>query len=430
MGVSTAATLHTPGGLASLGQASSNQSVRTARASILIVDDVEANLLALEAVLYPLNCQLVRATSGNEALRHLLFHDFAVLLIDVLMPGLDGIATAGLIKNRPATRHVPIIFLTGLDTKAQDISQAYALGAVDYLVKPFDPDILRSKVAVFVELFLKRQELQVQTELAQKREREAIENRRLYETERGARAQAEEISRAREDIIAVVSHDLRNPMSSIVANAGLIKRKLAQGDTNAILARVETIERSVSRMDSLVNDLLDTARIQAGNLTVDMKNEDVTSLLQQIAEQFLPVLAAKAQLLDVVVHADVTRAKCDRERIFRVFSNLIGNASKFSADGETITVEASTRPGEILFAVTDRGCGISSDQQAHIFEPYWQASQQRRAGLGLGLAIVKGIIEAHGTRIWVESKVGAGSRFLFTLPSADGDDESNRAPPP
>jgi signal transduction histidine kinase len=128
-----------------------------------------------------------------------------------------------------------------------------------------------------------------------------------------------------------------------------------------------------------------------------------------------------------VVQADVTHAKCDRQRIFRVFSNLIGNASKFSPAGETIGVEASARPGEILFSVTDHGCGISSDQQVQIFEPYWQASQQRQLGLGLGLAIAKGIVEAHGTRIWVESQVGTGSRFLFTLPSVDGDEGS--APP-
>jgi signal transduction histidine kinase len=136
------------------------------------------------------------------------------------------------------------------------------------------------------------------------------------------------------------------------------------------------------------------------------------------------VLGTKQQVLEVVVHADVKHAKCDRERVFRVFSNLIGNASKFSPAGETIGVEASARPGEILFGVIDHGCGISSDQQAHIFEPYWQASQQRQIGLGLGLAIAKGIVEAHGTRIWVESQIGVGSRFLFTLPSADRDEGS------
>lgn len=386
--------------------------------SILIVDDVDANLVALEAVLEPLACNVVRASSGEEALKHILFQDFAVVLIDVMMPGLDGIATAGYIKNRPASRHLPIIFLTGLETRQQEIVLAYAKGAVDYLIKPFDPDILRSKVSVFVELFLKRRELQAQTELAQRREREAIENRRLYESERGARAQAEAAARAREDIIAVVSHDLRNPMSAITGSAALVKSDVAKGATESILRRVETIQRNVARMSGIVNDLLDTTRIQSGGLVVEPKKEEVAALLEQTADMLRPVLLAKQQMLEIKAEENLPAVFCDRERVLRIFSNLVGNASKFSPDGDTITVEASARPGEILFVVTDHGSGIEADQLPHIFEPYWQASQQRRQGLGLGLAIVKGIIEAHKSRIWVESRVGAGSRFLFTLPMA------------
>jgi signal transduction histidine kinase len=387
--------------------------------SILIVDDVEANLIALEAVLEPLACNVVRASSGQEALKHILFHDFAVVLIDVMMPGLDGIATAGYIKNRPASRHVPIIFLTGLETRQQEIVQAYAKGAVDYLIKPFDPDILR-KVAVFVELFLKRRELEAQTELAQRREREALENRRLYESERGARAQAEAAARAREDIIAVVSHDLRNPMSAITGNAALIKVDIAKGAPENVVRRVESIQRNVARMGGIVNDLLDTTRIQSGGLAVDLKREEVAVLLEQAVDMLRPVLLGKQQTLEIKAEENLPAASCDRERVLRVFSNLVGNASKFSPDGDTITIEASARPSEILFVVTDHGPGIAPDQLPHIFEPYWQASQERRQGLGLGLAIVKGIVEAHQSRIWVESRVGEGSRFFFTLPIATG----------
>jgi two-component system, sensor histidine kinase len=387
-------------------------------ASILIVDDIEANLLALEAVLDPLGCNVVRASSGEEALKHILFHDFAVVLIDVMMPGLDGIATAGFIKNRPATRHLPIIFLTGLETRQQEIIHAYAKGAVDYLIKPFDPDILRSKVSVFVELYLKRKELQTQTELAQRREREALENRRLYESERGARTQAEAIARAREDIIAVVSHDLRTPMGTINGSAAIIRQMLAKGETDGVLRRVDTIQRSVAGMQSIVDDLLDTTKIHSGRLAVEIKDEEVGAMLEQVADQHRPIFAPKRQSLEILVGETLPRVRCDKERMFRVFSNLLGNASKFSPDGGTITVEATARPEDILFTVADQGCGIAADQLPHIFEPYWQASQERKHGLGLGLAIVKGIIEAHGSRIWVESRAGAGSRFFFTLPSA------------
>ena len=138
--------------------------------NVLLVDDNEANLLTLEAVLQPLGCNLVRAGSGREALEQILLRDFAVVLLDVMMPDLDGLATARLIKNQPSRRHLPIMFLTARDTDPKEVSRAFALGAVAYMVKPFDPHILRSKVSVFVELYLRGQELQAQTALAQRRE--------------------------------------------------------------------------------------------------------------------------------------------------------------------------------------------------------------------------------------------------------------------
>jgi signal transduction histidine kinase len=396
------------------------------RPAVLIVDDVEANLLALEALLEPLRCNVVRARSGQEALRHLLLGEFAVVLMDVLMPGLDGIATAELIKSRAATRYIPLIFLTGVEARLDEIAKGYAHGAVDYLVKPVHPQILRSKVAVFLELFQQRRLLQVQTELAQMREREALENRRLYESERGARAQAEGVARAREDIVAVVSHDLRNPMSAIAVSAGMLRRTLGTGKTDNLLPSIDAIERSVGRMENLVKDLLDTARIQSGNLAVELQAEDAVSMVHRIAEQLRPVVSTKAQRLDVVLADSLPAVRCDRERIFQVFSNLVGNATKFSAEGSTITITAEAQTQEILFTVVDEGSGISSEHLPHIFDPYWQASQERKRGLGLGLAIVKGIIEAHGTRIWVKSQPGIGSHFCFTLPI----DETKVAPAP
>jgi signal transduction histidine kinase len=387
--------------------------------NVLLVDDNEANLVALEAVLEPLECNLVRATSEHEALRQLLFRDFAVLLLDLMMPDLDGLATAGLVKNRPATQHIPIIFLTGIDTQAKTMARAYAHGAVDYLIKPFDPDVLRSKVAVFIDLFQKAQELRVQTELARRSAHEAIANRRLYEEERGARAQAEEIARTREDAVAVVAHDLRNPMSAISANASLIASALEKGQTDGLLNRVETIQNGVARMNALIQDLLDSVRIQSGSLTVSLRVEHIASIVVQIVELLGPTLATKKQAFEVVLPERQLQATCDRERVFQVLSNLLGNASKFSPEGTTITVKATRESREVLVEVIDRGAGISHENLPHIFEPYWRASQQRQQGLGLGrlgLAIAKGIIDAHRGRLWAESRIGAGSRFLFTLP--------------
>ncbi|HMI85494.1 MAG TPA: hybrid sensor histidine kinase/response regulator [Polyangiaceae bacterium] len=388
-------------------------------ASVLLVDDKDANLLALEALLEPLGCNLVRADSGRAALRQLLFRDFAVILLDVMMPDLDGVATAALIKKRQATRHIPIIFLTGVDTQARIMSQAYAQGAVDYLVKPFDPGILRSKVAVFVELYRKSQELKAQTEIARQREVEAAESRLLYEEERSARAHAEEIARTRQEAVAVVSHDLRNPMNAISTSATLMAMAIEKGNTDGLLARVQTIQNAVSRMNALIRDLLDTTRIQSGGLTIHLLAEDLSVIVGQIVQLLTPILAAKKQTFEIALPEGGVFAAFDRERIFQVLSNLVGNASKFSPEGTAITIRATAATSEILVEVIDRGAGISSEHLPRIFEPYWRASQQRQTGLGLGLAIAKGIIDAHRCRIWVESRVGEGSRFCFTLPMPD-----------
>jgi signal transduction histidine kinase len=387
-------------------------------ATVLLVDDVAANLLALEAVLSPLGCDLVCAMSGEDALRELLRREVAVILIDVMMPGLDGLATAELIKNRASTRHVPIIFLTAGDAEGRNMARGYAVGAVDYLIKPFDPEVLRSKVAVFVELFLMNQELKHQTELARRREREALENRRLYESERGARTQAEAIARAREDAIAMVSHDLQNPMAAVGANIDLLVTRLEQGDSDGASNRVDAIRRGMDRMTSLVQDLLDTARIQSGNLTISANAEDLVSIVHQAAELLGPTLAMKRQPFELKLPSRSPAVRCDRERILQVFSNLLGNASKYSPEQSAITLEANVRAGDAMISVHDHGCGIAADQVPHIFEPYWQALSARSRGLGLGLAIAKGIVAAHGGRIWVDSESGIGSHFHFTIPLA------------
>jgi signal transduction histidine kinase len=384
--------------------------------SVLLVDDKDANLLALEAILEPLGCNLVRAESGRAALRHLMFSDFAVILLDVMMPDLDGVATAALIKKRQATRHIPIIFLTGVDIQAKIMADAYAQGAVDYLVKPFDPGILRSKVAVFVDLYRKSQELKTQTELAKQRELEAAESRRLYEEERIARAHAEDIARTRQEAVAVVSHDLRNPMNAIATSATLMSMAIEKGNTDGLLPRVQTIQNAVNRMNALIRDLLDTTRIQSGGLAINLQLEDFGVIVGQIAQLLGPTLNAKKQTFEITLPENGVRAACDRERIFQVLSNLVGNASKFGPEGSAIAIRVTPAPDEILVEVIDRGPGISAEHMQHIFEPYWRASPQRQTGLGLGLAIAKGIVDAHRSRLWVESRVGEGSRFCFTLP--------------
>ncbi len=388
------------------------------RVKVLMVDDHPANLLALEAVLEPLGLELVRAHSGEDALKLLLVQEVALILMDVQMSGMDGFETAALIKKHERFAYVPIIFLTAISRDAAHIFQGYAHGAVDYLLKPFEPEILRSKVSVFVELFRKERHIRRQSELLARREREAREQERAIEAERRGRVRAEAATQSREEVLAMVSHDLRNPLTAITASSGLLRQLLLDNEANRRARRqLEIIERSTARMKGLISDLLDLSRMERGQLPLESKPEDLADILRQAMELMQPVLGQRKQPLAFQGNAaSGCRVHCDRERIFQVFSNLLGNASKFSPEGSSIEVSASLNGGELQISVADRGAGISEEQLPRIFDRFWQAQPRNRAGTGLGLAIAKGIVEAHGGRIWAQSRVGEGSSFFFTLP--------------
>jgi len=245
---------------------------------------------------------------------------------------------------------------------------------------------------------------------------QALERANLYEAAQKARAEAESSRRTRENLLAVVSHDLRNPLSAIATTASL----LAKGDTArepaGRTARYgSNILRAAQRMDRLIVDLLDLAKIESGRLLIEREEHDVGSIVKDSVEILAPVVSGKGLSLTVDGPPCEVRIFCDRERILQVLSNLIGNALKFTGEGGTIGVSAREGEGETTFAVTDTGCGIASDQLPHIFDRYWQA-KSARDGIGLGLSIAKGIVEAHGGRIWAHSEIDHGTTFFFTLP--------------
>ncbi|HEX9295085.1 MAG TPA: hybrid sensor histidine kinase/response regulator [Polyangiaceae bacterium] len=371
-------------------------------AAILIVDDNPANLLALAAILEPLGHEIVSAHSGAEALRCALEREFAVALMDVQMPGMDGFQTTRLIKRHPAGRHLPIIFLTAIDRDTSHIFRGYEYGAVDYLVKPFEPHILRSKVSVFIELFIQRDQLRQQAE--------------LLHAERLARAQAEAKMMAREEILAIVSHDLGNPITAASTGAALLLRRgVATGD-EAVQKQSAMVQRALERMHRLVNDLLDASRIEGGRLALDQQTHEASDIVRQAIDVILPIATARTQQLTCSVPDRPISVTCDRDRIYQVLSNLLGNASKFTPEGGRISAMLVEHDGEVEFGVEDSGPGIGVEDVPHIFDRYWQAAGRKRMGLGLGLAIAKGIVLAHGGRIWVESQLGSGSTFRFTLP--------------
>jgi signal transduction histidine kinase len=244
-----------------------------------------------------------------------------------------------------------------------------------------------------------------------------ITERKRFEGERDqALLVAQRAVRAREDLLAIVSHDLRNPLAVIAYNAGALQKALSAGSTEGAAKRVAAMTRSAAEMTLLVNDLLDAAKIDAGKFSVQPQRNDVTALVGEAVEAIRPLAEQKSLRVEAEVAAGLPTVVCDYAAILRTLSNLLGNAVKFTSAGGVIRARAEPGGGEILFVVADTGCGIPEDAIPHVFDRYWQAEHSRRAGAGLGLHIAKGIVEAHGGWIRAESKIGEGSRFSFALP--------------
>ena len=243
--------------------------------------------------------------------------------------------------------------------------------------------------------------------------------KRTAASEQAARAEAEAAVLAREELLAIVSHDLRNPLSVIVTSASTLQRVTIEGKGGDRVQRSsQVILRSAERMDRLISDLLDLAQIHAGRLVVERKPHDLEELIREGVEMLRPLAAKKDLKLDGTTSAAL-RVFCDRERVLQVLSNLVGNAMKFTPEGGSILIEAKSAGHEAILFVRDTGQGISEDVLPRIFDRFWQAQKTIRAGIGLGLSIVKGLVDAHGGRLWVESKLGSGTTFFFTLPLAE-----------
>jgi PAS domain S-box-containing protein len=243
------------------------------------------------------------------------------------------------------------------------------------------------------------------------------ERARLLEAERAARAAAELALLARDEVLAVVSHDLRNPLSVIDMCAASLSDKLAAQDSGT-RNLVAMIESSTQWMNRLIEDLLDVARMEAGRLTLEREPRDLVLVISEATMMLEPLIAEKSLTLHEALPEYLPRVTVDARRVVQVLENLVSNAVKHTAPGGEIHISADSADGEVRIAVRDTGSGIPAENLPHLFDRFWQARGARRGGAGLGLAIAKGIVEAHGGRIWVESELGAGSTFSFSLPLA------------
>jgi signal transduction histidine kinase len=382
----------------------------TPAARILIVDDVAANRLTLAAVLEALGATLVEARSGEEALKATLQHDFAVILMDVQMPELDGFATVQLLRQREATRHTPIIFITAFGERPHSM-RGYQLGAFDFITKPFDAEVLRARVGALVALWQRGQQIEAQAEALRE---QAVASER----DRAAREAAETDSRMKDEFLAVVSHELRTPLNAILGWADV----LAAGKLPAERMQhgLETIARNARIQARLVEDLLDVSRIIAGKLMIARAACDLGSISRRAAETVAPAANVKGVALEVVIEPGEHDVVGDAGRLQQVVWNLLSNAVKFSPKGRHVQLTLTQERSEQLLRVVDHGAGIERSFLPYVFDRFRQAdaaNTRHHGGLGLGLTIAKRIVEMHGGSISADSDgPGRGASFTVRLP--------------
>jgi len=357
------------------------------KAKILLVDDRPENLYVLENILERPNLLMVKANSGNEALSLVLEHEFALILLDVQMPGMDGFETAELLRGIEKTRHLPIIFITAINKDEQYIFKGYQSGAVDYLFKPLQPEILKSKVAVFLDLY--RQQKIV--------ERQAIE--------------LEHVNKELSDFAFIVSHDLKAPLRAIRSLANWIATDYADKFDAQGKEQMALLMSRVERLHALINGVLQYSR--AGRIKENVESVDLNDILAEVIDLIVPPAH-----ITVVCKNPLPTLSIERTRISQVFQNLLSNAIKYMDKpvGE-VRIGCTEIKDEFRFSVEDNGPGIDQRYFTKIFQIFQTLHPKDDVeSTGVGLTLVKKIIELYGGNVWLESQVGMGSTFYFTLP--------------
>lgn len=380
-------------------------------ASILIVDDTPAKLAAIAAVISDMGLEVTTASSGREALRQLLKRDFALILLDVKMPMMNGFETATLIHGRPRSAHTPIIFITAEAGTDSERFQGYTMGAVDYIFSPIVPEVLRAKVRVFVDLFYLQRKLTLQAaELQQSAEAIARQNLQLKQA-----------SSIKSEFLANMSHELRTPLNAVIGFTGTLLMKLP-GPLNADQDRqLKIVQSSARHLLSLINDLLDVAKIEAGKVEMNPEPVNCREVLNEVVESLRPLADQKQLGIRVETPGNEIIIQTDRRALSQILINLVNNSIKFTEKGEvTVGLVERQEDGNAIteIKVTDTGAGIKPEDQNKLFQAFTQldsASTRRYDGTGLGLYLTQKLTAMIGGQLSLQSDVGKGSTFTLTL---------------
>ncbi|NVD43522.1 hybrid sensor histidine kinase/response regulator [Altererythrobacter sp. HHU K3-1] len=374
----------------------------TAPVKFLLVDDLEENLLALEALLVREGLDLHKARSGEEALELMLTNEYALALLDVQMPGMDGFELAEFMRANERTRHIPIIFVTAGTGDASRRFRGYEAGAVDFIQKPIETDILRSKSNVFFDLYNQRRQIVAQ--------RDELASMSIA---------LQSADQQKNRFLAVLAHELRNPLAALSSGLNILDRAQSGVDTSKIRL---SMRQKVAHVTRLVDDLLDISRIERGKISLKTEKVSLNELLPLALDLVEPAVVAANHRLLVNASDETLVLDADPARLIQIVSNVVGNAVRYTPPGGEIGVRVWGASGYAIVEISDNGIGILPEQQAKIFEMFEQSDNGLGIvgdGLGIGLALVKQLVELHGGEILLKhSCPGEGSTFELRLPLA------------
>ncbi|HLP21355.1 MAG TPA: ATP-binding protein [Chitinophagales bacterium] len=367
-----------------------------AKPKILVVDDKPENLVAIDVVLRDLNVELIKVTSGNDALRETLHHNFALALLDIQMPEMDGYELASILREEDKTAHLPFIFISAVYTDNLNVFKGYERGAFSFITKPFQPEILVNKVKFFIE----------------KHQQEISLLNLNKDLEKNVKA-LEFANKELEAFSYSVSHDLRAPLRAVNGYARILSEDYADKLDDAGRKTIQNICVNATRMGTLIDDLLEFSRL--GRKALQKSELNMNVLTEHVVSDFGKAMPHHAE---ITIHP-LPSVMADYTLIYQVMINLIANAVKYSSKKTKPVVEISGTKveGEVVYTVKDNGAGFDMKYASKLFGVFQRLhSNEEFEGTGVGLAIVQRIITKHGGRIWADATLNSGATFSFTLP--------------